>query len=149
MFGKEKFDVIFKRLDSLDGELKQIRNTVENEIKIIEKAGKPVCNEITESLKGEFYNNPLRDIIQEVNSYFDTVISKANLGELIVKTLKKYDLDKNSLRDYISYLEKSDLIRGMMECGDGGFYPIYQIVKDRTVPEKKKSDRGVFDELGL
>ena len=149
MFGKEKFDVVFKRLDSLEGELKQIRNTVQNEIKIIERAGKPFCNEITESIKGEFYNNPLRDIISEVNNYFDTVISKGNLGEIIVKTLKKYDLDKNSLKDYFCYLEKSGLINGMMECGDGGFYPIYSIVKDKTIPEAKKQDRGVFDELGL
>jgi hypothetical protein len=149
MFGKEKLEIVFKRLDSLEAELKQIRNTVQNEIKIIERAGKPISNEITQTIDGEFYNNPLRDTIQEINCYFDTVISKEKLIEMIIKIIRKYELEQGSFKNYISYLERSGLINGMMDCGADGFFPIYSIVQDKTIPVVKKNDRGIFDELNI
>jgi len=149
MFGKEKFETIFKRIDAIEIEIKDIRNQLDDEIKIIEKAGKPVSNEMTDKIGGDFYNNPLKDLTQEINSYFDSVISKANLGEIIIKILQKYELPKTDMKNYFSYLEVAGIIKGMMDCGDGGFYPIYSVVRDKKIPTKKKDDRGIFDELNM
>ena len=149
MFGKEKFETIYKRIDAIELEVKDIRNRLDKEIKTIERAGKPISNEITNTLKGDFYNNPLRDITQEINSYFDTVISKEKLCSLIESTLEKYELDVSMTWQYVSYLLKDDLIQGMMEAGEHGLYPFYMIQKSKMIPSKRKSDRGVFNELGL
>lgn len=149
MFGKEKFETIFKRIDAIEVEIKDIRNQLDNEIKIIEKAGKPVSNEITEGLDGDFYNNPLRDLTQEINGYFDSVISKENLKEIILKILKKYELDAKEFRSYFVYLEKAGLIEGMMDHNSEALHPIYSIVRDKAIPKGKKDDRGIFDELNM
>jgi len=149
MFGKEKFETIFKRIDAIEVEIKDIRNQLDVEIKIIEKAGKPISNEITDKMEGDFYNNPLRDLTQEINSYFDSVISKENLKDIILKILKKYELDAKDCSNYFNYLERVGLIKGMMDHNGEALHPIYSIIRDKEIPEKKKDDRGIFDELKM
>ena len=149
MFGKEKFETIFKRIDEIEVEIKDIRNQLDNEIKIIEKAGKPISNELTDKIDGTFYNNPLKDLTQEINSYFDSVISKANLKEIILRILKKYELDVKDFRNYIVYLEEANMIKGMMDHNGEALHPIYSIVRDKKIPDKTKEDRGIFDELDM
>lgn len=149
MFGKEKIEELYNRMDKIEIEIKDIRNQLDDEIKVIKKAGKPVSNETTKGLDESFYNNSLRDLTQEINSYFDSVISKENLKDIIVKILKKYELDVKNFKSYFVYLERVGLIKGMMEHNGEALHPIYNVVRDKVIPDKKKCDRGIFDELGM
>jgi len=53
-------------------------------------------------------------------------------------------LDSNELRNYIVYLEKANMIKGMMNHNGEALNPIYSIIKDKKIPDKKKEDRGIF-----